>query len=121
MATDKKVTQLDALSSLTGDDLFMVVNDPAGTPASKKVTTTNVFGGVAVPANFSSNVTVTASTMTISSNCSVTGSLLLSPSTPSTSNPQTESLPTGKIWFDHFYMYIAVSNTAIKRVALSEF
>ena len=121
MATDKKVTQLDALSSLTGDDLFMVVNDPAGTPASKKVTTTNVFGGVAVPANFSSNVTVTSSTMTISSNCSVTGSLLLSPSTPSTSNTQTESLPTGKIWFDHFYMYIAVSNTAIKRVALSEF
>jgi len=120
MATDKKVSQLDALSSLTGDDLFMVVNDPAGTPSSKKVTTTNVFGGVAVPANFSSNVTVTASTMTISSNCSV-DNLVLSPSTPSTSNTQTESLPTGKIWFDHFYMYIAVSNTAIKRVALSEF
>lgn len=33
----KKLTALVALSSLSTDDLFMVVNDPAGTPESRKL------------------------------------------------------------------------------------
>jgi hypothetical protein len=39
---DKKITQLDALTSLTADDVFLVVDDPAGTPTSKKVTAANL-------------------------------------------------------------------------------
>ena len=118
---DKKVSQLDALTSVSGDDLIMVVNDPAGTPSSKKVTATNVFGGVTVPATFNNTVSISGGNMTIAANCTVTGEMRLQESTPGTSNTVTESLGAGKIWFDHFYMYIAVSNTAIKRVALSEF
>jgi hypothetical protein len=34
---DKKVTQLDALAELNSVDLFLVVDDPSGTPTSKKV------------------------------------------------------------------------------------
>ena len=45
---DKKVTALDALTTVTADDLFLVVNDPAGTPTSKKVTASNLAASVAV-------------------------------------------------------------------------
>jgi hypothetical protein len=34
---DKKVTALDALTELNSVDLFLVVDDPSGTPTSKKV------------------------------------------------------------------------------------
>ena len=34
---DKKVTALDALTELSSVDLFLVVDDPSGTPTSKKV------------------------------------------------------------------------------------
>ena len=34
---DKKVTQLDALAEVNSVDLFLVVDDPSGTPTSKKV------------------------------------------------------------------------------------
>lgn len=35
---DKKITQLTALTSVTADDVLLIVDDPAGTPTSKKVT-----------------------------------------------------------------------------------
>ena len=44
---DKKITQLDALTSVTSDDLFLVVDDPSGTPTSKKVTAANVAASIA--------------------------------------------------------------------------
>lgn len=33
-----KISQLTAVSNITSDDLFVVVNDPSGTPATRKVT-----------------------------------------------------------------------------------
>ena len=39
---DKKITQLDALTNVTADDLILIVDDPAGTPTSKKVTAENL-------------------------------------------------------------------------------
>ena len=44
---DKKVTALDALTTVTADDLFLVVDDPAGTPTSKKVTASNLAASIA--------------------------------------------------------------------------
>jgi hypothetical protein len=43
---DKKITQLDALTSVAGPDLFLVVDDPSGTPTSKKVTAANILSYV---------------------------------------------------------------------------
>ena len=34
---DKKITELDALATLSSVDLFLAVDDPSGTPTSKKV------------------------------------------------------------------------------------
>jgi hypothetical protein len=39
---DKKVTALDALTTVTADDLLLIVDDPSGTPTSKKVTAANL-------------------------------------------------------------------------------
>lgn len=45
---DKKITQLDAVTSVTSDDLFLIVDDPTGTPTSKKVTAANVAASIAL-------------------------------------------------------------------------
>lgn len=38
MAADKKITALTALTNPSSDDLLLVVDDPGGTPISKKIT-----------------------------------------------------------------------------------
>jgi hypothetical protein len=43
VAQTKKVTQLATETAPTSDDLTMTVNDPAGTPESRKVTLANLF------------------------------------------------------------------------------
>lgn len=39
---DKKITQLDALTTVAADDVLLIVDDPSGTPTSKKVTAANL-------------------------------------------------------------------------------
>ena len=78
---DKKVSALSAVTSISSDDLFMVVNDPQGTPASNKVSVKSIFNSV--PANTSitgrfsttANNTLAGTTTTISSNTTVSGNL----------------------------------------------
>jgi len=41
---DKKVTQLAALTAPTKEDLLLVIDDPLGSPISKKITIDNFFG-----------------------------------------------------------------------------
>jgi len=81
---DKKVSQLTAHTNLSGDDLLMVVNDPAGTPTSRKVSITNFFANV-VPATvhkgvttLRANTTISGTRLTISANSTMSGSLTLS-------------------------------------------
>ena len=40
---DKKITQLTALTSLVDGDLFVVVDDPSGTPVTKKLTAADLL------------------------------------------------------------------------------
>lgn len=102
---DKKVTQLNSLTSLSADDLFMVVDDPSGTPTNKKVTAGNVFGNINIPAAVGPS-----------------GSLSLRTLSPTSDNSTTQ-YPTGSMWFDNDYLYIVVNQTSngIKRILLSEF
>jgi len=41
---DKKITELTQLTTLTSDDLFVVVDDPSGTPITKKIAAADLFG-----------------------------------------------------------------------------
>lgn len=43
---DQKITQLTADTTPTSDDLVVTVNDPAGTPANRKVTLANLVLGL---------------------------------------------------------------------------
>lgn len=43
---DKKITELTALTSLSNDDLLVVVDDPAGTAVTKKITASNLKAGL---------------------------------------------------------------------------
>jgi hypothetical protein len=45
---DKKVTQLTALTVPTKEDLLLIIDDPLGSPISKKITVDNFFGATSV-------------------------------------------------------------------------
>lgn len=61
---DKRITQLDALTSLDNADLFVVVDDVSGTPVTKKITAANVKSGLAPTSSptFTGNVVLPATT-----------------------------------------------------------
>ena len=60
---DKKVSELSAITNLSGDDLLLVVNDPSGTPTSNKVTVSNLFANVVPNVVHKGTVTTTANTL----------------------------------------------------------
>ena len=70
---DKKVTQLTALTVPTKDDLLLVIDDPLGSPVSKKITVDNFFGATstvsvnAISISASGTSTLSANTFAINS------------------------------------------------------
>ena len=145
---DSKVTALTETSSPSSVDLMLLITDPNGTPVSKKITIKNLFGNI--PANtsisgiftVSANATFSGSNTAFTSNTVMTGDknaianlhvtsnrfTVATSKTPSTNNATTEfGSPLsdrphdGSIFWDTNYLYVATSNTVIKRVALSTF
>jgi len=122
MATSK-ITELTSANSLTANDLFVIVKDPSGSPSTKKITVTGAFSNIASPAVFSNSVTISGN-VTISSNLvsnsNITANnLFINYRTTPVTN--TDTVTTGKLWFDNNHIYVAISNNLIKRVALSTF
>lgn len=89
----KKITELSVLTAPAADDLLVIVDDIAGTPITKSVSVRNLLG------NSSANVVIFNSTP---ANSSIT-------------------VKKGTILFDTSYLYVAVANNVLKRVALSSF
>jgi hypothetical protein len=124
---DKKVTQLTALTTPTAPDLLMIVDDPNGTPVSKKITLKSFFGAVTSNTVFSANVTVSGNRVQLASNVNITKTLTANTvkitlgSTPVSNNATTVGMAIGEMRFTNTYIYIAVNATTIKRVALSTF
>lgn len=137
---DRKVTELTALTTPNQKDLLLVVDDPTGTPVSKKISLFNLFGSV--PANtsisgtltVSGNTTISGANTVVSANLNITstngpkidaGVVTLVAKTTVGSNNATTVLGQGglqgSIFWDENYLYVATSNTQIKRVALSVF
>lgn len=88
-----KISELGAITNPTGDDILVIVNDPTGTPVTKKVTVANLLG------NSSANV-------------------VIQNVTPANG---TITVTKGTIMFDSSFIYIATANNVIKKVALSSF
>jgi len=78
---DKKVSALTAITHLSRDDLFMVVNDPSGTPASRKITLANLFGNVVAETvhtgatTLRANTTVSGTKLTVAANSTFNGTV----------------------------------------------
>lgn len=124
---DKKVTELTAATSATADDLLMIVDDPSGTPASKKISLNSFFSNVRANTTISGTLTTSANNtingnkMTVTANTTFNGNLRMSSDTPSSNNAGSEGYGVGSIWFDADYIYVATASGTIKRVALSVF
>jgi len=124
---DKKVTQLTALTTPTAPDLLLIVDDPNGTPVSKKITLKSLFGAVTSNTVFSANVTVSGNRVQLASNVNITKTLTANTvkitlgSTPASNNATTVGMSVGELRFTNTFLYIAVNATTIKRVALGTF
>ncbi len=115
---DQKVTELANHTAAASEDVLYIVDDPSGTPVSKKITAKSLFGSV--PANTTFTHFTTFNNKVTAANGVMT---LAKPTTPTSNNATTDlgAGMQGSIFWDSDYLYVAVSNTQIKRVALSVF
>lgn len=124
---DKKVTQLTALTTPTAPDLLLIVDDPNGTPVSKKITLKSLFGAVTSNTVFSANVTVSGNRVQLASNVNITKTLTANTvkitfgTTPGSNNATSVGMAVGELRFTNTFLYIAVNATTIKRITLSTF
>jgi len=139
---DKKVTALTALTAASNNDILLIIDDPLGTPISKKITVQDVFGNTTKTTLDkihigSSNTNITGTSLTLypgtggaNSNVSIQGSVSIansgvlrinSSTTPSSNNAANAGFTVGQIGWDANYLYVATSSTVIKRVALSAY
>lgn len=132
---DKKVSQLTSMTSPASPDLLLIIDDPNGTPASKKITLKTFFGNI--PSNtsisgittLSANANIRGSNTFVTSNVNIQTAALVKAnnviltlrSTPGSNNAQSEGYKTNQIFFTNTHLYVAVNATTLKRVALSTF
>lgn len=132
---DKKTTELQTVSVPAGEDLLLIIDDPSGTPVTKKISLSGLVGNI--PSNTVINASLTVSNGTVlngnssfgntvftgTSNNFETGNLQLENGSTITSNNATTQFGSagkaGTITWDSDYLYVATSDTEIKRVALS--
>lgn len=134
----QKVTEHPTLVTPAGPDLVYVIDDVAGTPTGKKITLDSFFSQIpsntAVNGTFSvsGNTTLSGANTKIDYDLNVSGTatfnvvktssngvIITNSLTPA--NSSVTGIPTGKLFWDANYLYVRVSNTTIKRVALSAF
>lgn len=106
-----KGSQLPSVTAATGDDFLILVNDPQGSPVTTKISVGNFYSNVTVNVTFSETLRATGNVY--ANNFHITNSV-----TPAYS---TVAVEKGKIWFDQDYLYVAVANNDIRRVALTSF
>lgn len=107
MATSNKVTGMTALTQASADDLLYIVDDPSGSPTSRKITTKQLLeSNIAANAAFGGPVKAT---------------YLITANTPTPANATNvpAGYPVGSIWSDGSYIYVVTGASAIKRVAIA--
>jgi hypothetical protein len=103
----KKISELVATVSPSSDDLLVIVDSPSANAVTKKVTVGNLMGNSTANVTISNSAILSANTLVIRRKHTPTSS--------STSDQQ------GTIYFDDNYLYVAISNGAVKRVSLNAF
>lgn len=137
MSGDKKVSELQTLVTPAGSNYLLVIDNTSGFPVSKRITldsflpqlpsntailgtftaksSTKLLGSVTVNNDIAVVGETTTRRLVVSSN-SITIATSFTPA-----NSSITGLSVGQVFWDANYLYIRVSNTAIKRVALSSF
>jgi len=137
---DKKITQLTALTTPANNDLLLIVDDPSGSPISKKITLGDIFGETAQTVFQNINLSANTSSgtfalggdvvkVTPNTRFEVEGLAdfnhdeirIRTAQTPASSNNTAVGWPVGTIAWDTNYLYIAVSSSVIKRITLDSF
>jgi hypothetical protein len=136
---DKKVTQLTALTAPANTDLLLIVDDPSGSPVSKKIELGDVFGETAQTTfqtiklgSFGNTEFTTDGTFKITpaDRFQIDGLAdfnddrirVRTAYTPGSSNNSVVGMEVGSIAWDSNYLYVAVAATganSILRVELS--
>lgn len=113
---DKKVSALTAITQASADDLLMIVNDPGGTPASRKITHANFFANVHTVSDFTSNVTISSTKLTVSANTTLNGALKNGSSTIIGSNGKihANNAITANTITDAMITFSAVANSYLQ-------
>jgi len=132
MAT-KKITELTAANTLSGNSLLVAVTDPSGAATTKKITVSNFFGNVATNTVFTANVSLTANTtannltitfantITLTVNTGTFTNTLSIPYRQTPANSTALTIGNNAIFHDTNFLYVAVSNNITKRVSLNSF
>lgn len=111
MATEvKKISELTATTTANSTDYFVLVSDTSGTPSTQRLNAGRLLTQ-GLKARFANT---TASQFTTTSDKIV----IENDKTPTSS---TQTITKGSIFFDASYLYVAVANNTIKRVALAAF
>ena len=132
MAT-KKITELTAANTLSGNSLLVAVTNPSGAATTNKITVANFFSNVSTPVSVSNTITLTGNAAIINANITTanvinftcnTGTFvsnLLIPYRSTPANSTALSISNNAVFHDGNFLYVAVGTNVTKRVALSTF
>lgn len=120
-----KVSELTLSTSVAGEDLLLIVDNPANTSTieTKKVTVNTFFNALGITSGNNISASISGNNLSISttSNAQFRKLKFTTFATPANSSYVNSSFTyqAGDMFVDNTYIYVAVSNTQIKRVALS--
>lgn len=124
---DQKITQLTLKTQLDGSDRLVIVVDPTGTPDNRQISVNDVFADVQVNTSITGTFNTTGNTTFTNATYGpriTADHMIVGGATITSNNATTQWGDTGyngAITWDENYIYVAVSNTVIKRAALSTF
>lgn len=132
MAT-KKITELPAANTLSGNSLIVAVTDPSGAATTRKITVANLFGNVSTNTTFNATVALTANVTvnnlavtsanvtTLTVNTGTFPTTLIIPHKATPANSTALVIGNNAVFHDGNFLYVAVGNNVTKRVPLSTF
>jgi hypothetical protein len=124
----KKLSELNAATSVTNTDLIMIVTDVDNSALieTKKLQVQNLANGlftVVSGNNITANVVGSTITVGVNDVVAFTAVNFKSPITPANSTvlAANTDVGAGTMFYDADFLYIATANNVIKRVALGDF
>jgi hypothetical protein len=132
MAT-KKITELTAANTLSGNSLLVAVTNPSGAATTNKITVANFFGNISTTVAVTNTVSITGTTtvntvnittgnvVTLTSNVGTFSNTLAIPYRTTPANSTALAITNNAIFHDGTYLYVAVGTNTTKRVLLSSF